>query len=215
MSLEFFDKIYYINLDHRLDRKNELLKQFKKLDLNLTNIQRIPAVLDKLNGQRGCAASHIMAIDHAIKNNLKNVLILEDDCEFVQPKTIMNNLIKYFFRSIKEWDVFFLGAQVIESKKTKFNGINQILKAYLTHAYVVNNHYFKVLKKSFEDTYKKLQNELFFSGNFEIGIDRQWTSLQKRDKWYMLDTLLAKQSKSYSDIEKTERDRLISDKKFY
>jgi len=208
MGINYFDKIFYINLDHRKDRKEKLLKQLKKLDVKQEKIIRIPAILDLLNGQRGCALSHIKALDLAIEKNLKNILILEDDCEFVQPKFSINSLIKYFFQNIQKWDVFFLGSDIAQFEKTKYEKINRILKSYLAHAYAVNRHYMETLKKCFEESYFLLKKEVFFNQKFDFAIDKHWNYLQKKDKWYMLNSLIAKQSMSYSDIEKIEKERL-------
>lgn len=209
MGLNHFDAVFYINLDHREDRKVSILLQLEKLEIEKEKIIRIPAVLDSLNGQRGCALSHIKALDLAIEKKLNNVLILEDDCEFVQSKSSIRQMIKYFFDNVEDWDVFLLGGNVLKSQKTKHKMIKRVLKSVLAHAYLVNRHYFRTLKKCFEESYKLLQKDVFFSQRYDLAIDRYWFKLQMKDKWYILETLIAKQLRSFSDIENIERDRRV------
>jgi len=205
MGLNYFDKILYINLNHRQDRKKTLLEHLDKQGVKKDKIVRISAVYEPLNGHKGCAASHIKALEYAISNNLKNVLILEDDCEFTQSNLSTKNLISFFFQTIKEWDVFFLSARLFETQKTKYKIIQKVLKSTRAHAYSVNNKYFKKLKNCFDEAYLQLQNELFFGQTFQYAIDQYWHKLQVKDRWYILDPQLGRQSKSFSDIEYIEK----------
>ncbi len=209
MGINYFDSIFYINLEHRKDRKQKLLRQLEKLDVKKEKIIRIPAVLDPLNGARGCALSHIKALDLAIEKKLKNVLILEDDCEFVQTKTSINKLIKYFFDIVHSWDVLYLGDYLLKYEQTQYPKIKRVIKALRTHAYAVNQDYMENLKKCFNEAYDILKNQASFSESFFFAIDRYWSKLQAKDKWYKLDITLIKQSRSYSDIENIEKERLI------
>ncbi len=208
MGLDLFDEIFFINLDHRKDRKDYLLKQLSKLKVKKDKIKRISAIFDPLNGHRGCALSHIKALNLAIEKNLNNVLILEDDCMFLQNKENFDKLIKYFFDTIDEWDVFYLDLCAKDAQKTKYKGIKKVLKSLRTHAYAVNKHYMMTLKKCFEEAYLLLKNELFFSQTLSLAIDRYWHRLQRKDKWYMLDAALTKQAYSYSDIEYRKKNKI-------
>ena len=110
-ALNLFDGILYINLEMRKDRKTKIKREFKKVGLHPDKIHRIEGLLDELNGTRACAYSHAEALDFAIRQGWKNVLILEDDCLFVKPLSVINNYIHTFFEQFEEnWDVF-LGAK--------------------------------------------------------------------------------------------------------
>jgi hypothetical protein len=132
---------------------------------------------------------------------------LEDDCEFVQGKISIDNLIGYFFEIKIKWDVLYLGDYLLKEQSTQYPKIKRVLKALRTHAYVVNGHYMEKLKKCFKETYNILRKYPFFSQSFYLAIDRSWVKLQSKDKWYTLDVILIKQSKSFSDIDKIEKDR--------
>lgn len=207
MGLDYFDKIFFINLDHRKDRKDFLLNQLSRLKVKEDKIVRISATFDPLNGHRGCAMSHINALDLAIKKGLNNVLILEDDCQFLQNRANLDKLIKYFFDTIDYWDVFFLDFCKKNAQDTKHKKIKKVLKSIRTHAYAVNKHYMPILKKCFIEAHLLLQNELFYSQTISFAIDRYWHRLQRKDSWYMLDAAIAKQATSYSDIEYRDKNR--------
>jgi hypothetical protein len=93
---ELFDpieKVLYINLDIRTDRKDEIEQQFKNVNLPEDKIERISAVYNQ-HGALGCTASHIKCIKYAKEQGWKNVLILEDDYNFINN----NEVIKTKFR---------------------------------------------------------------------------------------------------------------------
>jgi len=207
MSLNHFDVICYINLEHRLDRKIFLLEQLDKFEVKKEKIVRIPACQDFLNGYKGGALSHIKALDYAITNNLNNVLILEDDCLFTKTKIITDKLITYFLKNITSWDVFLLGGQFFKKRKTKYPHILKILKSFDAHAYVVNKHYFKILKQCFLESYNLTKNQIFYTQSqiTKNIFDVYWNNYQKKDNWYSLETQIAIQNDSYSDNEKKER----------
>lgn len=115
----YFDKIFCINLQKRTDRWNEMCRIFREQNLNVTrynavdgNImgwtnERYTVKLSAFNGAMGCIASHLNLYKMAKQNNLKNILIMEDDCEFVP------NLNQIFVERIKEvpddWDLLYFG----------------------------------------------------------------------------------------------------------
>ena len=90
--LDFFEEVYYINLDSRLDRK-ELFEK-RALEQNIDAI-RFSGIIpnddeyiydekDKLKKFKiGCTLSHQTLVKIAKEKKLKNILIFEDDCVFV------------------------------------------------------------------------------------------------------------------------------------
>ena len=132
-----FDKILYINLEHRQDRKNNVIKELKKIN-QLDNAIRIDAVNgknlnlkslskdlitdqginDALNekqkvytylthGAIGCALSHKNAYEYIINNNLDSALILEDD---ITIDNNFNNKLRQIYNIIpKDFDMLFIG----------------------------------------------------------------------------------------------------------
>lgn len=103
-----FERIYYINLDSRKDRRERCIEIFKQYDI-YDIVERIPGKvfteeeirdnlvkftgnvnhinLDKYNyglknlGRWGCTTGHLRALQTAKDNNIENILIFEDDVE--------------------------------------------------------------------------------------------------------------------------------------
>ena len=65
-TLNFLDKIYYINLDHREDRKKLIIEEIKKIDPNLEKTVRFAAV-NHHRGYIGCAESHLQILEKICK----------------------------------------------------------------------------------------------------------------------------------------------------
>lgn len=211
MAFHFFDAILYINLEHRKDREGILLNHLEEYEVPADKIVRIDAVHDLLNGHKGCVQSHIKALDFAIENNLKNVLILEDDMCFSYPKEIIQNEISYFFTNFSQpWHVFFIGANVFEAECTKDVSIKRVLCAQAAHAYSVHLSYFKKLKKCFEAAYIAMKNDETFDDSLFKALDQSWKKLQVKDLWF-IGKVLAQQRRSYSDIFHQIRERKHQD----
>ena len=61
--LNYLDKILIINLKHREDRKNEMLQELNKFQIEKEKIIFIEAVYNKEDGALGCTASHIKCME--------------------------------------------------------------------------------------------------------------------------------------------------------
>lgn len=72
--------IYVINLKHRTDRLERVMKEFEKLDfVNLVVFNAYNADFDVL-GWKMCILSNFSLINYAKKNNLPYIIVIEDDC---------------------------------------------------------------------------------------------------------------------------------------
>ena len=114
----FFDKVYCINLKERKDRWDLCEEKFKEYEI--TNYVRFDGVKvngnlsSKKLGQIGCAASFYNVFKDASKNSYEKILVLEDDFDFTVSKDeIVNNLDKAFKEMPEDWDMFYLGANVM------------------------------------------------------------------------------------------------------
>ena len=122
---QFFDRVYYINLDKDTRRNQHMLDTFKQF--NIKKYTRIPGViidhkdvnplfyrnmLEKsderyYNGSLGCRAAHLHAILDAKHNKYERILLLEDDINFhIDPNDLIagniNNITDY-------WDFLYFG----------------------------------------------------------------------------------------------------------
>jgi glycosyl transferase family 25 len=70
---EFIDKIIYINLDDREDRRLVMKSFFERGNIPLEMVVRFPAI-KRSRGALGCAESHMEVLKLANKENWKNIL---------------------------------------------------------------------------------------------------------------------------------------------
>ena len=101
--------IYYINLDHREDRKQQFLDQMNKVGINQNKIIRIPAIYKKSQGNVGCSMSHVKAMETFIKSNYENCIIFEDDFEFVHDADFVKTFKDENF-GVALWKYFLMAA---------------------------------------------------------------------------------------------------------
>lgn len=200
MALNQFDGVIYINLNHRRDRNKILLEELKRLEVSEEKVHRLEAIHDFLNGHRGCAQSHMKALELAKEMEWENVLILEDDVVFTKSKKEIENIIADFFEIFeKEWDVFFLGANVFKYEVLLYEPFKKVLCAHCAHAYAVNSSYFETLHKCFYEAYLSMKGDDFLYGFSKKALDQHWKNLQIQDRWY-IGKALSRQRRSYSDI---------------
>ena len=152
--LDFFEEVYYINLERRIDRKELFEKRSKQVGIDATRFLAIepdpndPFIKNSSDPRKrwklGCTLSHQEIIKNAIKLNLKNVLIFEDDCIFLdgfeeKAKKCANDLKNV------EWDLMYFGGQPNNYcvKITENLSLIQNGGVYTTHAYAVNNTFYE------------------------------------------------------------------------
>ena len=120
----YFDKIICINLDRRSDRWMEVQQQFKKAGISVERYSAIDGnpmswnhVRNKANpletedikfrGVAGCMASHVNIWKMAKEKGWKNVLIVEDDCDFVHE--VQERFTERINQVPLNWDLLYLG----------------------------------------------------------------------------------------------------------
>jgi GR25 family glycosyltransferase involved in LPS biosynthesis len=110
-------QLFIINLKRRPDRKNNIIEQFKNMKNIHSSIQLIffEAYNEKC-GRIGCAKSHIALINYAKQNNMKYIIVVEDDFlfnpritvdkfyEILETLTTNTNQYKIFNGSPTFWD---------------------------------------------------------------------------------------------------------------
>ena len=121
---DFFDKIFYINLDSRTDRKEFMEEQFKKFNIDAERFSAISLTKEQnddlvkrgcnfYDGPRpeyaprikSCTISHISVLLRGKMMNYENILIFEDDA------LMDNNIIEDLNKCVndlknKEWICF-------------------------------------------------------------------------------------------------------------
>lgn len=193
--LNYLDKILIINLKHREDRKDEMLQELNKFQIEKDKIIFIEAVYNKEDGALGCTASHIKCMEYALNNNLDNVLILEDDYDFCKNINLFNIELTKFLMSNINWDVLLLNISEHGPPlniKTDLNNVHINLWSHSAAAYIMK-------KSIFKERIINLRNSL---NSGKGPHDFHWNNLKLNYKWYINNKILGYQRESYSDIEK-------------
>lgn len=186
----------YINLEERKDRLEHLIIELNKL--NISNPIRIDAIKLPI-GSIGCTLSHIKALEYALKTNMKQVFICEDDITFLNPELLVENLDK-FNKKVEDWDVIIIGGNNCPPYKIIENFYCRIYNCQTTTGYIVNSHYYATLINNFKTGLTHLMREP--NKHNYYAIDIYWKQLQRIHKWYMIIPPSVIQYENYSDIEK-------------
>lgn len=199
--------VFYINLEHRKDRKEHVENELKKIGLVGQRFNAIKTI----NGAIGCSMSHLKLLQDAVKNNLSHIVILEDDISFLDPKLFTRNLETFLKKRKNEWDVVLFAGNNIPPYTKIDNTCIRISACQTTTGYMVNGHYIKTLMENI----KTGLNNLIANPNDKINfaIDRFWFSLQRKDRWFLIIPPTVIQREDYSDIEqrKTNYKELMTD----
>jgi len=198
-SLTDIKHIFYINLEHRKDRKEHVESQLKSV--GLTQFERFNAV--KLsNGRVGCSMSHLQCLKLAKERNYDHLLICEDDTTFLNP-ILFKNQINTFFQNIniniKKWDVLLLGGNNVPPYQPIDDTCIRVSHCQTTTCYLVQNHYFDTLITNIKEGIQHLMREP--DNHRYYAIDMYWLQLQKKDIWLLIVPLSVIQKEDYSDIE--------------
>jgi glycosyl transferase family 25 len=153
--LDFFDRAYVINLPAREDRRQEMAKELENVGMPFTlgKIELFSAIKPKSPGSfqsigyRGCFLSHLNLLKKAKEENLRNVLIMEDDLEirkdFSQHEdSILREL------SDKDWDIVHFGYCEDESHKLHQDIEFPILQPF--SGQINGSHFYAVNAKAFD-----------------------------------------------------------------
>lgn len=189
------DKIFYINLDKRLDRRVEIEHELQQYNL-YDNAERFQAIHTPEQGILGCTMSHLAVIKLAKERNYKQVLIVEDDFYFVIPKEDFENELTTFFESKIPFDMCMISYNIIQSVPTEYPFLTKIIEAQTASGYIIHQSLYDPLIKILEDAVEPLR-ETFEHWNYAN--DQIWKKIQPQTNWYALTTRCGKQRDGFSD----------------
>lgn len=199
MSIKCLDDIknaFYINLEHRTDRKEHVEKELKNLGIQATRFNAIKMT----NGAIGCSMSHLKILEDAKKNKLEHVLIIEDDIKFLHPELFKNQFNKFIELHGNNWDVILFAGNNMPPYDKIDDTCVKVNRCQTTTGYLVNGHYINVLASNVKMGLTNLLNKPDEKSMFAI--DKFWFVLQGASKWYLITPLTVVQREDYSDIEK-------------
>jgi len=194
MISEFIDKIIYINLDRRKDRRQEIEQELDNFDLPY---ERFTAIDYPGFGIYGCGMSHLTVLKMAKERQYKNVLIFEDDFKFIVSKTEFEKTINSLFREPNRFDVCMF-SYIIEKQEpdNNFSNFNRAISAITASGYLIQSHYYDTLIDLYSHYIPLL---LETREHWNYANDQIWKKLQIKDKWLISNKRIGIQRPSFSD----------------
>jgi len=190
---DFFEEMYCVNLDERTDRWEHAQKEFEKAGIK-DRVQRFSAIRDD-DGRVGIIKSNLGVVKLAKKKGLKNVLVFEDDVEFIvdNPQEVLAESLSQIGNL--DWQLFYLGANT-HNKLIKIKPNLILLKnAFAVHSMAYNEKSYDKFIKRYEGL-NKISNmndilDVYLAQYFQVN-----------SICLMVNPMMTTQMNSYSDIEK-------------
>jgi GR25 family glycosyltransferase involved in LPS biosynthesis len=190
---DYFDAIYCINLDERVDRWKHAQEEFSKVGI-LDRVKRFSAIKEQ-DGRVGVIKSNLEIVKSAKTQKLNNVLVFEDDVQFIttEPLKVLEAAVNQI-QGIN-WHLFYLGANT-HDKLIKFKPNLILLKnAFAVHSMAYN----KLAYDSFIEKYSKLKEIKQFNDILDVFLAQYY---QEKFICLMTNPMMTTQMNDYSDIEK-------------
>jgi hypothetical protein len=187
--------IYYINLDSRIDRLQQLQANFDEQQFPKTIRQ---SGVKKSNGALGCALSHVKVLEDFLSDPTRELLIVvEDDCRFLISFSELSMLLTEFL-SAQELCVLVICPSVQGLRIQFSKNLDVSNNIQTTACYAVKRNFAPILLENFKESVTKLE---LGSPRNHSAIDINWKKLQQRFLFAIPRKRIAFQEPSYSDIE--------------
>jgi hypothetical protein len=188
--------VYIINMDKSKERLDTMIKELSKYLDGDINVYRFHALERSNNGALGCLLSHAAVLCHARPK--ENVLILEDDFEFIVTKQKLEERLKAA-DEIENWDVIVFGQYTKDWGP--IGNTNNVMRLYhntTTSGYLVNHKYIPILRKLWLDLVEKVADNKKLKGIENC--DQEQTKLQETGIWLGFPTSIGQQKIIQSTI---------------
>jgi GR25 family glycosyltransferase involved in LPS biosynthesis len=162
----FFDKIYCISIDKRLDRRTEAKKQFAAVGL-LERVEFELVTKHPDNQEKGIFQSHMHCLHKGLQAGARHILIFEDDILFQGFNGQKLHHATTFLQTLHAWNAFFLGALTTRITKTTELNVVKIRYRCLAHAYALNRPFAqRIIQEEwngipFDDLLRRHDNDFF------------------------------------------------------
>ncbi len=200
------DKIIYINMDNRADRRSAILQEFQRVGFSEDHIIRFPA--SSYNGcpNSGCLLSHANVLEMAYDMGFENVLVLEDDFVFIDDVEKIHNDIDAFFEMNLSWDVLMFttcSPVILEYTNTL---VSKISSSSNGAGYLVNRSMMLELSTLFKSNVENLYST---GQHWVYQNDILWKTIMPMSQWYMFNHYLGYQKEGYSDLSNDQKIAII------
>ena len=192
------DKVFYINLEDRTDRKLEI--ETELYNYGIVDYERFNAIKHEAIGLVGCAKSHVEVLKLAKEREYKRILIFEDDFEFKISKEEFYNCMQKI--EDLEFDVCLLSYNLFKSEELpEMPFLKKVINAETASGYIINQHYYDKLINQFSYGIPLLEQTNY---HWLYANDVVWKELQKIDTWICFNPKVGIQrANTFSDCSKT------------
>jgi len=189
------DRVFYINLDKRTDRRQEIESEIQKVPGLWEKAERFAAI-EHPNGCVGCTRSHLEVLRLAKARGYSQILVLEDDYMWIDGLEDKFNERLLDFEP--DYDVVMLTATIVESvdseRENRIPDEKRIIKAHNAAGYLIHARMFDRLIDAYEEAWPHLERT---SAHWLYTIDVVWQRFQPESRWYFVK--MGRQRPSYSD----------------
>lgn len=214
-------QVYYINMDHRADRREALLKELARVGFTKDQITHVHATSYKGCPNSGCMSSHAAALRIAEKHchdreneNLAQArpyaLIIEDDFQFIEDISKIHSDISFFLDAEKNssWDAILLTTHLAKLANVEHTNsiFSQITYSSNAAGYLIHKDAMIPLARLFEDN---LENLYQTKMHWIYQNDQLWCRMMETGNWYMFNHYLGFQKGDYSDLSGEHKGPII------
>lgn len=203
--MEHIDKIYYINIDHRTDRKEQFLQWVRDTGIPEEKVERIQAVYIPDRPHLGCILSHIKALGTFLNSTNKNCIVFEDDFVPIDTSTFWSNFNNLFASGVP-FDVVTCSYNQEKLGDSPENAVflKKLLSTFTTSSYLTTREYARVLYQNYKEAFYLAQTEemITHKKTHRFSLDVYWCNLMPEARWFCFYPRIGKQSESFSDIER-------------
>jgi len=198
-----YDKIYYINLDSRTDRRDiferDVVGNLPSIQSKFKRVSAVNMTQHKLISQRaaGCSLSHLSIWEHIIKNNIDSVIILEDDFSLIVDEETFNNRISRLYEDYPNFGVCNIGWRNMQPLKRIDELFSYDGSIQTTSGYIISKAY---ATKMIDDLRNSISRLVVGEPTHLHAIDMVWKKYQHTTDWLVMNKL-GIQRESFSDIE--------------
>ncbi len=140
----FFDKIYCISIDKRVDRRTEAKKQLAAVGLR-ERVEFELVTKHPENQEKGIFQSHMHCLHKGLQAGARHILIFEDDIFFQDFNAQSLLQANIFLQNLPAWNGFFLGGLSSKMTRTAERSVVKIEYRSLAHAYALNRPFAEAL----------------------------------------------------------------------
>lgn len=202
--MDQIDTFYFINLERRSDRLQQITDEFTKMNIPIEKIIRVNAFEHKI-GAVGCSKSHIYALKHFINSGKNRCMILEDDFEFTETQEKVNEVLKNIFSCSSIIDCLIISGNGGFVIKTTNSYLEKVIGATTTAGYIITQNYASKLLYNFMEGVEKQEKWItaFNEPENVFNLDFYWIYEHLNRNFFYTIPKFGKQRDSPSDVTGT------------